>query len=134
MNTITWRVVIINGNVIAARFQQQVLLPFVIPHLRAGSRGMVMLQGTRSHSSCITQDLLQQQNVRQRPIPPRSPDLNIIKLVRWTWKAGKETCSCATESPRPTARSFSSVEEHLSDYGSKPCVVNATEGSGCESG
>lgn len=72
--------VIIHGNLNAARYQQEILLPVAIPHLRAGGRGMVLLQdGAPAHTARATQTLLQQQNIRQLPLPPKSPDLNVIE-------------------------------------------------------
>ena len=69
--------VIIHGNLNAARYQHEVLNPVAIPHLRAGGRGMMLLQdGAPAHTA---QALLQTQNIRQLPIPPKSPDLNIIE-------------------------------------------------------
>jgi len=74
--------VIIHGNLNAVRYQQEVLLPVAIPHLRAGERGMVLLQdGAPAHTPRAMQALLQQQNVRLLPFPPKSPDLNVIEHI-----------------------------------------------------
>ncbi|KAH3781989.1 hypothetical protein DPMN_159900 [Dreissena polymorpha] len=56
--------VIIHGNLNAVRYPQEVMLPVAIPHLRAGGRGMVLIQdGAPAHTARATQALLQQQNV-----------------------------------------------------------------------
>lgn len=72
--------VIVQGNLNAARYQQEILIPVAIPHLRAGGRGMVFMQdGAPAHTARTTQTLLQQQNVWQLPWPSKSPDLNVIE-------------------------------------------------------
>ena len=72
--------VIVPGNLNAARYQQDILLPVAIPHLRANGRGMILMQdGAPAHTARATQALLQQQNIRQLPWPSKSPDLNVIE-------------------------------------------------------
>ena len=74
--------VIIQGNLNAARYQQEVLNPVAIPHLRADGRGKMLLQdGAPAHTARATQALLKNQNRRQLPIPPKSPDIYIIEHV-----------------------------------------------------
>ena len=57
--------VIVPGNLNATRYQQDILLPVAIPHLRANGRGMILMQdGAPAHTARATQALLQQQNIR----------------------------------------------------------------------
>lgn len=68
---------VIHGNLNAARYQQEVLILVAIPHLRAGGRGMMLLQdGAPPHTAHATQAVLQNQNICQLCIPPKSPDQN----------------------------------------------------------
>ena len=72
--------IVVRGNLNAIRYQQEILLPVAIPHLRAGGRGMLLLQdGAPAHTARATQALLLQHNVRQLRLPPKSPDLNVIE-------------------------------------------------------
>ena len=72
--------VVVQGNLNAARYQHEILLPFAIPHLRAAGRGMMLLQdGAPAHTARATQALLQNQNIRLLPLPAKSPDLNVIE-------------------------------------------------------
>lgn len=72
--------VVIRGNLNALRYQQEILIPEAIPHLRAGGRGMVLMQdGATPHTAATTERLLRQQQVRVLPWPSKSPDMNPIE-------------------------------------------------------
>ena len=63
------------------RYQNDILLPLVVPHIRA-NRGMMLAQDNAScHSACLTQQLLRAYNVRLLDWPTKSPDLNPIEHV-----------------------------------------------------
>lgn len=72
---------VVNGNLNAVQYQQQILRPHAIPHLHA-NRGMQLVQDNAPcHNARTTRQLLQQQNIRLIDWPSRSPDLNPIEHV-----------------------------------------------------
>ena len=74
-------IVRLQGAVNAVRYQNDILLPFVIPHIRA-NRGMILAQDNAPcHSARTTQQLLRANNVRLLDWPAKSPDLNPIEHV-----------------------------------------------------
>ena len=71
----------LQGAVNAVRYQNDILLPLVIPHIRA-NRGMVLAQDNAPcHSARTTQQLLRANNVRLLDWPAKSQDLNPIEHV-----------------------------------------------------
>lgn len=69
----------INGNLNAARYQNEIILPVVVPHLRA-NRGMSLLQDNApAHSARGTLQMMERNRIRVLAIPPCSPDLNPIE-------------------------------------------------------
>ena len=74
-------IVRLQGAVNAVCYQNDILLPLVIPHSRA-NRGMILAQDNAPcHSVCTTQQLLGANNVRRLDWPAKSPDLNPIEHV-----------------------------------------------------
>ena len=69
------------GAVNAVRYQNDILLPLVIPHIRV-NRGMILAQDNAPcHSARTTQQLLRANNVRLLDWPAKSLDLNPIRHV-----------------------------------------------------
>ena len=74
-------IVRLQGAVKAVCYQNDNLLPLVIPHSRA-NRGMILAQDNAPcHSVCTTQQLLRANNVKLLDWPAKSPDLNPIEHV-----------------------------------------------------
>lgn len=74
-------IVRLHGAINAVRYQNNALLPVVIPHIRA-NRGMILAQDNAPcHSARTTQQLLQAHNVRLLDWPAKSPDLNPIEHI-----------------------------------------------------
>lgn len=72
-------VVTIQGNLNAQKYQTDVLLPHLIPHIRA-NRGMGLMQDNAPcHAARTTQNLLATNNIRLINMPAKSPDLNPIE-------------------------------------------------------
>ena len=74
-------IVRLQGAVNAVRYQNDILLPLVIPHIRV-NRGMILAQDNAPcHSARTLQQLLRANNVRLLDWPAKSPDLNPIDHV-----------------------------------------------------
>ena len=74
-------IVRLQGAVNAVRYQNDILLPLIIPHIRA-NRGMILAQDNAScHSARTTQQLLRAKNVRLLDWPAKCLDLIPIKHV-----------------------------------------------------
>ena len=74
-------IVRLQGAVNAVRYQNDILLPLVIPHIRA-NRGVILAQDNEPcHSARTTQQLLRANNVRQIDCSAKSPGLNPIEHV-----------------------------------------------------
>ena len=72
--------VIIDGNLTAQRYINEVLTPAVVPFF-AGHPNVALLQqdNARPHTARITTDYLQHQNIATLPWPAFSPDLSPIE-------------------------------------------------------
>ena len=71
--------IVVNGNLNARGYQDQIITPVLIPHFRA-NRGMTLAQDNATcHTAQTTQQMLQNNNIRVLPWPARSPDLNPIE-------------------------------------------------------
>ena len=74
-------IVRLQGAVNAVRYQNDILLSLIIPHIRA-NRGMILVQDNAPyHSARTTQQLLRANNIRLLDWPAKSPDLNPIEHV-----------------------------------------------------
>lgn len=74
-------IVFIRGNMNAQTYQNNVLIPTAIPHIRA-NRGMSLAQDNATcHNARATQALLAASNIRLIRMPARSPDLNPIENI-----------------------------------------------------
>lgn len=74
-------IVPIQGNLNAHRYQNDVLQPFLLPHIRV-NRGMLLAQDNAPcHTARTTQNMLTANNVRLLAWPSKSPDLNPIEHV-----------------------------------------------------
>ena len=73
--------VFIRGKLNAASYQNEILRPVCIPHLR-NQRGMRLMQdGATPHTARTTVNLLQANRVNVLPWPSKSPDLNPIEHI-----------------------------------------------------
>lgn len=74
------RLRVINGNLTAQRYIDQVLQPEVVPFIRQNGRGLVFQHdNARPHTARLTQDFLRRNNVQVLPWPSRSPDMSPIE-------------------------------------------------------
>ena len=74
--------VIIDGNLNAARYHDEVLAPVVLPFMQRHGPGVNLQQdNARPHAARIVQQYLQQQQVDVLPWPANSPDLSPIEHV-----------------------------------------------------
>ena len=74
--------VIIDGNLNAARYRDEVLAPVVLPFMQRHDPGVILQQdNARPHTARIVQQYLQQQQVDVLPWPANSPDLSPIEHV-----------------------------------------------------
>ena len=73
--------VFVNQTLNAQRYQDTILRPHLIPHIRA-NRGMTFMQDNAPcHSARSTRDMLQRNNIRILDWPACSPDLNPIENI-----------------------------------------------------
>ena len=70
--------IVLNGNLNARRYIDEVLLPEVVPYVRRHNLSLQQ-DNARPHSARLTTTFLQQQNVATLPWPPYSPDLSPIE-------------------------------------------------------
>ena len=74
-------IVPIQGNLNAMKYQNDVIRPVLLPHIRA-NRGMMLAQDNAPcHAARGTQAMLATNNVRTLQWPAKSPDLNPIEHV-----------------------------------------------------
>ena len=76
------RLVIIDGNLSAQRYRDEILTPVVIPFLRANGPGLTFQQDNATpHTAGLTRTFLAQNNVNVLGWPSKSPDLSPIEHV-----------------------------------------------------
>jgi hypothetical protein len=75
------RLVIIQGNLTAIRYVQEVLRPVVVPYFRRVNNVLFQQDNARSHIANVSIDFLDDSQVDLLPWPPRSPDLSPIEHV-----------------------------------------------------
>ena len=68
----------IYGNLIAARYRDEVLTPHMLPAMNL-RREVFQHDNARPHTACATVDFLASQNATVLPWPRKSPDLNPIE-------------------------------------------------------
>lgn len=74
--------VIIDGNMTAQRYVDNVVRPVVVPFMENHPHITVFQQdNARPHSARLTQDFLTDQEIRVMPWPAYSPDLNPIEQL-----------------------------------------------------
>ena len=73
--------VVIAGNLNAVRYREDILLPHVVPFLRAHPDMTLQHDIATSHTARSVRDFLQDKNVSVLPWPVKSPDLNPIEHV-----------------------------------------------------
>jgi hypothetical protein len=73
--------VVIEGNLNAMRYREDILLPHVVPFLQAHPDMTFQHDNATSHTAPSVCDFLQDRNVSVLPWPVKSPDLNLIEHV-----------------------------------------------------
>lgn len=74
------RLVIIEGNINARRYCDEILCPVAIPFLREHGPGLIFQQdNARPHSAAETEEFLTRNEVEMLPWPANSPDLSPIE-------------------------------------------------------
>lgn len=75
------RVVVVNGRLNAQRYQNDILNPVAIPHVRQNRRMTYMHDGAPCHTAASTRRLLNRNQIRVLPWCSKSPDLNPIEHI-----------------------------------------------------
>ena len=73
--------VIINGNLNAQRYRDEILAPVVIPYVNANPNTIFQQDNARPHTARLTTQYLQANNVDVFERPSKSPDLSPIDLL-----------------------------------------------------
>ena len=71
----------IQGNLNAQRYQNEVIRPILIPHIRANRVMLLAQDNATCHTARATRNILAVNNIRAIPWPAKSPDLNPIEHV-----------------------------------------------------
>ena len=73
------RLVVVDGNLTAQRYIDEILRNDVTPHFANNPNDIFMQDNARPHAARLTQQYLQVNNVNTLPWPPYSPDMNPIE-------------------------------------------------------
>ena len=107
--------VVIYGNLNAIRYQQEILIPECIPHIRA-TRGMRLMQdGAPCHTARATMGLLANQRINVLPWPALSPDLNPIEHI-WDVigrNVRERNCRTVQELERAVVQEWKNVGQNI---------------------
>ena len=107
--------VVIYGNLNAIRYQQEILIPECIPHIRA-TRGMRLMQdGAPCHTARATMGLLANQRINVLPWPALSPDLNPIEHI-WDVigrNVRERNCRTVQELERAVVQEWNNVGQNI---------------------
>lgn len=76
------RLVVVHGNLNAARYIEEILAPVAVPFIENNGPGMMLQQdNARPHVARVVRDYLDDNEVHAIPWPANSPDLNPIEHV-----------------------------------------------------
>ena len=74
---------VIDGNLNAARYRDEIIAPIVLPFLRRHRFSHVFQHdNARCHVARVSMDFLNDNHIRTLPWPALSPDLNLVKHLR----------------------------------------------------
>lgn len=73
--------VVINGNLNAQRYRDEILAPVVVPYTNANPNAVFQQDNARPHTARLTTHYLQANNVNVMEWPSKSPDLSPIEHV-----------------------------------------------------
>ena len=101
--------VVIQGNLTAVRYRDQVLMPHVLPLVNAHNLTF-QHDNARPHVARVCRDFLNQNNVQVLDWPPYSPDLNQSSTFGMRWTGGSGSASTYRQRRTAPASSYSRVE------------------------
>ena len=74
--------VVVQGNLTANQYRDQILLPFLLPFMQRHNPGLTFQHdNARPHTAFLTQDFLRNASVEVLDRPSRSPDFNPIEHI-----------------------------------------------------
>ena len=73
--------IILNGNLNAQRYRDEILAPVVIPYIQANHNAIFQQDNARPHTARLTTQFLQANNVNVMDWPSKSPDLSPIEQI-----------------------------------------------------
>lgn len=82
MGGLKTRLVVVNGNLNAQGYINQILAPEAVPFIQRQAQQVTLQQdNARPHTARVTQQFLQRNNINVLPWPANSPDLNPIEHI-----------------------------------------------------